>query len=143
MDYHEDEFPNAAMERIGGYTVLTASINTAGSLPLTVKRLTDIAAGLVGCVIMGIAFLFVAPAIYKASPGPIFFKQERMGKNGRRFWMYKFRSMYLDAEEREKRADGAEQDGRADVQDGQRSTDHRQREGTRKRDRQPDPPAQH
>ena len=102
MDYHEDEFPNAAMERIGGYTVLTASINTAGSLPLTVKRLTDIAAGLVGCVIMGIAFLFVAPAIYKASPGPIFFKQERMGKNGRRFWMYKFRSMYLDAEERKK-----------------------------------------
>ena len=57
MDYHEDEFPNAAMERIGGYTVLTASINTAGSLPLTVKRLTDIAAGLVGCVIMGIALL--------------------------------------------------------------------------------------
>ena len=34
MDYHEDEFPTPAMERIGGYTVLTASINTAGSLPL-------------------------------------------------------------------------------------------------------------
>lgn len=102
MDYSEEEFPNAAIERIGGFTVLTTSINTAGSAALAVKRLTDIAAGLVGCAIMGVAFVFVAPAIYKASPGPIFFKQERMGKNGRRFMMYKFRSMYLDAEERKK-----------------------------------------
>ena len=66
------------------------------------KRLTDICAGLLGCAITGIAFIFVAPAIYKASPGPIFFAQERMGKNGRRFKMYKFRSMYMDAEERKK-----------------------------------------
>lgn len=102
MDYNEEEFPNAAIERMGGFTVLTTSINTAGSVALTVKRLTDIAAGLVGCAVMGLAFIFVAPAIYKASPGPIFFKQERMGKNGRRFQMYKFRSMYLDAEERKK-----------------------------------------
>lgn len=102
VNYEEEDFPNAALERIGGFTFLTTSINTAGSFALTVKRLIDIAAGLVGCAIMGIAFVLVAPAIYKASPGPIFFKQERMGKNGRRFWMYKFRSMYLDAEERKK-----------------------------------------
>ena len=42
------------------------------------------------------------PAIYIASPGPIFFSQERVGKNGKKFKMYKFRSMYLDAEERKK-----------------------------------------
>lgn len=102
VDYEEDEFPNATIERIGGFTFLTTSINTAGSVALIVKRLIDIAAGIVGCAIMGIAFVFVAPAIYKASPGPIFFKQERMGKNGRRFKMYKFRSMYMDAEERKK-----------------------------------------
>jgi len=42
----------------------------------------------------------VAPAIYLSSPGPIFFAQERIGKNGKHFKMYKFRSMYLDAEER-------------------------------------------
>ena len=102
IDYSEGDFPNATIERIGGFTFLTTSINTAGSVALVVKRLIDIAAGLVGCCIMGVAFLFVAPAIYKASPGPIFFKQERMGKNGRRFMMYKFRSMYMDAEERKK-----------------------------------------
>ena len=44
----------------------------------------------------------MAPLIYKASPGPIFYCQERVGKNGRRFKMYKFRSMYMDAEERKK-----------------------------------------
>lgn len=44
--------------------------------------------------------IFVGPAIYIASPGPIFFSQERVGKNGKKFKMYKFRSMYLDAEER-------------------------------------------
>lgn len=44
--------------------------------------------------------IFIGPVIYIASPGPIFFSQERVGKNGKMFKMYKFRSMYLDAEER-------------------------------------------
>ena len=44
--------------------------------------------------------IFVAPAIYIASPGPIFFSQERIGRNGRKFKMYKFRSMYMDADKR-------------------------------------------
>ena len=43
---------------------------------------------------------FVAPAIYISSPGPIFFSQVRIGQNGKPFKMYKFRSMYMDAEER-------------------------------------------
>ena len=55
----------------------------------------DIAGGLVGCFFTGIIFIFVAPAIYIASPGPIFFTQERVGKNGKHFKMYKFRSMYM------------------------------------------------
>ena len=84
------------------YTCMTTSINTASSIPMGLKRLTDIMAGLVGCAITGVAFIFVAPLIYKASPGPIFYCQERVGKNGRRFKMYKFRSMYMDAEERKK-----------------------------------------
>ena len=60
----------------------------------------DIAGGIVGCLITVIIFIFVAPAIYIKSPGPIFFSHDRVGKNGRIFKMYKFRSMYLDAEER-------------------------------------------
>ena len=81
------------VEKVGDYTVLTTSINYASTRDLMLKRLMDIAGGLVGCLITGILFIFVAPAIYIASPGPIFYCQERVGKNGRRFKMYKFRSM--------------------------------------------------
>ena len=88
------------VEKVGAYTVLTTSMNYASSFQLMLKRLMDIVGGLVGCIFTGIIFLFVAPAIYIASPGPIFFAQERVGKNGKHFKMYKFRSMYMDAEER-------------------------------------------
>lgn len=88
------------VEKVGVYTVLTTSINYASAFQLALKRMMDIAGGLVGCFLTVIIFLFVAPAIYIASPGPIFFSQERVGKNGRKFKIYKFRSMYIDAEER-------------------------------------------
>lgn len=88
------------VERVGGYTVLTTTINYASAKQLFLKRALDIVGGIVGCIITGVLFLFVAPSIYIHSPGPIFFTQERVGKNGKKFKMYKFRSMYLDAEER-------------------------------------------
>lgn len=88
------------VEKIGNYTVLTTSINYASSRQLLLKRMIDIVCGIVGCMVTGILFVFVAPAIYIASPGPIFFSQERVGKNGKTFKMYKFRSMYVDAEAR-------------------------------------------
>ena len=63
----------------------------------------DICAGVVGCLVTGILFIFVAPAIKIADPkGPVFFGQKRVGRNGRTFTIYKFRSMYIDAEERKK-----------------------------------------
>ena len=80
LDYTDHALPNRVVERIGGYTCMTTSINTASSIPMGLKRLTDIMAGLVGCAITGVAFIFVAPLIYKASPGPIFYCQERVGK---------------------------------------------------------------
>ena len=88
------------VEKVGNYTVLTTSINYASTRQLMLKRLMDIAGGLVGCIFTGIVCIFVGPAIYIASPGPIFFSQERVGKNGKKFKIYKFRSMYMDAEER-------------------------------------------
>ena len=66
------------------------------------KRVLDIIGGLVGLVITGGLLLIVGPAIAIESPGPILFSQTRVGKNGRRFKIYKFRSMYMDAEERKK-----------------------------------------
>lgn len=88
------------VEKIGDYTVLTTSINYASLNELFLKRVFDIICGILGCILTLIICIFIGPAIYIASPGPIFFSQERVGKNGKKFKMYKFRSMYLDAEER-------------------------------------------
>ena len=67
---------------------------------LLLKRCMDIVGGLVGCLITAVLTIFIGPLIYIQSPGPIFFAQTRVGKNGKRFKMYKFRSMYMDAEAR-------------------------------------------
>ena len=88
------------VETIGGYTVLTTTMNYATDRQAFAKRALDILGGLVGCFLTGIIFIFVAPAIYISSPGPVFFSQTRIGQNGKPFKMYKFRSMYMDAEER-------------------------------------------
>lgn len=90
------------VEKLGGYTVLTNSINVATPIQLLAKRMLDILGGLVGCLMTGLIYLVIAPFIKKESPGPVFFSQIRVGKNGRKFKIYKFRSMYLDAEERKR-----------------------------------------
>ncbi|HFU5456517.1 TPA: sugar transferase [Enterococcus faecium] len=86
--------------RVGDYTVITSSINVMTMRQAFIKRTIDILAGIIGCIATGVIFIFVAPVIYIKSPGPIFFAQERIGQNGKTFKMYKFRSMYMDAEER-------------------------------------------
>lgn len=67
-----------------------------------VKRAIDIVGAIVGLAITAVVTPFVALAIKIEAPGPVFFSQERVGRNGRRFKIYKFRSMYMDAEERKK-----------------------------------------
>ena len=69
---------------------------------LFAKRCLDILGSLVGLVLMGIAFLIFAPIIKIQSPGPVFFAQTRVGKNGRKFKFYKFRTMVVDAEAKKK-----------------------------------------
>lgn len=87
---------------IAGYVVLTSSVNALSNGQVVLKRMLDIAGGVAGCLITVILFVIVGPIIYLKSPGPIFFAQWRIGKNGRKFRIYKFRSMYMDAEERKK-----------------------------------------
>ena len=88
------------VEKIGGSTVLTSSSNFATPLQLIIKRIIDILGGLVGSLLALIVMAVVGPMIRKASPGPILYKSERIGQNGRRFQMIKIRSMYLDADAR-------------------------------------------
>lgn len=88
------------VEKIGDYTVITSSINTTSPKQMLYKRLMDIAGGIVGCMITLSLIIIIGPMIYLKSPGPIFFSQVRIGRNGKKFKIYKFRSMYMDAEER-------------------------------------------
>lgn len=92
----------AIVENFSGYIVMTSSIKFADTRQLFVKRFMDILGGIVGILLTGVLTVIFGPIIYIQSPGPIFFSQERVGKNGRTFRIYKFRSMYPDAEERKK-----------------------------------------
>lgn len=64
-----------------------------------VKRIVDLIGGLIGVLVLGLIFLPVAAAIKLDSPGPVLYAQERVGRGGRRFRIYKFRSMQADADE--------------------------------------------
>lgn len=91
---------DVALGRLGGNVVATFAHRLYAYKKLFLKRVADIAGGIVGTVIMLLCMPFVAIAIKLDSPGPVFFKQRRVGKGGRYFNIYKFRSMYADAEER-------------------------------------------
>lgn len=100
---HESKLaPSKVVQPVGNYLVLTTSMNIASARQLLIKRIMDIAGALVGLVFAGIALIIFGPIIKHQSPGPIFFKQTRVGKNGRRFKLYKFRSMCVDAEAKQK-----------------------------------------
>lgn len=90
------------IESFGNFSVITYTRFQSSYKRLLIKRVMDIAGGIIGMLITLIFFPFVALAIKIDSPGPVLFSQVRIGRNGRRFHIYKFRSMYLDAEERKK-----------------------------------------
>lgn len=85
-------------EKIGGTSVLTTAVNYATPVQILVKRLFDIFAGIIGSIIAVLIMIIVGPIIKIQSPGPILFKQKRIGKNGQHIWIYKIRSMRMDAE---------------------------------------------
>lgn len=100
---HESSLrPNKVVEKYGRYMVLTSSMRIASRRELFVKRAVDIVGSLVGLMIMLIAFCVFAPIVKIQSPGPIFFSQTRIGRNGRKFRFYKFRTMVVNAEEMKK-----------------------------------------
>ena len=78
------------------------SAYTRKRLVFACKRIADILFSLVGLLLAAPLFFAVAFGIRLDSRGPIFFAQERVGQNEKTFKLYKFRSMYMDAEERKK-----------------------------------------
>ena len=65
----------------------------------SVKRVFDILMSLFALVLFFPIMVYVAVRVKRDSPGPVFYKQERIGKDGRPFYMYKFRTMYVGAEQ--------------------------------------------
>jgi exopolysaccharide biosynthesis WecB/TagA/CpsF family protein len=89
----------------GGFATLRGRIRRTswkleGTLYRFAKRMLDMLLATAGLIALAPFFLVIAAAIKLESPGPVFFSQRRVGLKGQRFRMWKFRSMYIDAEAR-------------------------------------------
>ena len=98
----EIESRHKNVEWICGHLTITTSLGYITGRDVFLKRVMDIAGGLVGSLITCLLTPPIALAIWLSDPGPVFFMQTRIGENGKKFQMYKFRSMYMDAEARKK-----------------------------------------
>lgn len=67
-------------------------------MSLVIKRVFDVVVAAVALVVLSPLLLALAIWIKLDSPGPVLFRQERAGRNGKPFWIYKFRTMVVDAE---------------------------------------------
>jgi Undecaprenyl-phosphate glucose phosphotransferase len=88
----------ARLEDLDGVPIINLNDVPLQGLNAVVKRLIDMAISAVALAILAIPFGIIALAIRLTSPGPIFYRQTRMGLDGRAFTVLKFRSMYHDAE---------------------------------------------
>ncbi len=85
---------------LDGVPMLALSRIPSDVVPLAAKRAFDMISSALGLLVLSPLLLGIALAIVLESPGPVFFRQRRVGLNGRAFTMLKFRSMYRDAEAR-------------------------------------------
>jgi len=90
---------------------LPARPDVIGSMDLAAKRAIDIAGASVGLLLGAPLFLTVAAIIKATTPGPAFLKQTRVGKDGETFGLFKFRSMYIDADARRAALEAQNQHG--------------------------------
>lgn len=103
MEQYLEEIPHKELERVNGMNVISCFNRVIPMHMLFCKRLMDILGGITGCVMALLIGVIVGPLIYIRSPGPILFSQIRVGKNGRKFRIYKFRSMVRDAEQKKEK----------------------------------------
>ena len=108
---HDETVDVQIIPHIDDYDTLGCEVHTLDGIPVVhlnssplrgwgalLKRITDIALSALALLILAPLFIVLALAIKLTSRGPIFYGQERMGLDGRRFRMFKFRSMRTDAE---------------------------------------------
>jgi exopolysaccharide biosynthesis polyprenyl glycosylphosphotransferase len=97
-DLYDILLHNADRTRVGDKSVFHLEGLRLSPVQRVVKRLEDLLLAGVAALIGLTIFPPVAIAVWRSSPGPIFYRQERVGRNGRRFSIYKFRTMVADAE---------------------------------------------
>jgi exopolysaccharide biosynthesis polyprenyl glycosylphosphotransferase len=90
----------ATEEEFEGFLVRSLAHDGQRELGLTIKRLIDLAGGIVGLVLLSPVLLLVAVLVRIRDGSPVLFRQTRIGLHGRPFTIYKFRTMVPDAEER-------------------------------------------
>jgi exopolysaccharide biosynthesis polyprenyl glycosylphosphotransferase len=87
-------------EELAGDPLLTLYTGPLDGWPVFIKRGLDLVVSSALLIFLSPLFLITAALIKLTSPGPVFFRQERMGLNKRNFWIYKFRTMVTDAEKK-------------------------------------------
>jgi exopolysaccharide biosynthesis polyprenyl glycosylphosphotransferase len=100
-DYFDPADTRTSQESLGDIPLSGLGDSAISGFPRLVKRIFDLVVATIGTICISPLLLSVALAIRLDSPGPAFFKQQRVGENGVLFWMYKFRSMIQDAERRQ------------------------------------------
>ncbi len=97
-DFYELSLDRVDVDYLHGIPLLTVREETMSATSRFLKRTLDLALSVVGVVLLSPLLLIVALAIKRDSPGPVLFRQTRVGRNGEHFQCYKFRSMRQDAE---------------------------------------------
>jgi exopolysaccharide biosynthesis polyprenyl glycosylphosphotransferase len=99
VDLFDTKLARASVTELDGVPLLHFKTTRAKEWELLVKRLFDFAASGAGILILSPLFLILAILIKVSSRGPVFFKQARLGLSGRKFTLYKFRTMRLGAQD--------------------------------------------
>lgn len=102
VDYFELKFSRARQADFEGMPILTFESAPPKTVQMFLKRFLDITVSATLLVALAPVYLAAAGAIALACDGPVFFRQKRCSVNGRRFVLYKFRTMVIDAEARRK-----------------------------------------
>ena len=87
------------LRTIRGIPLVDVTDNNFSPAEQNIKLFLDKVCSVVALLLLSPLFAYIAWRVKKGSPGPVFFRQERIGYLGQPFWMYKFRTMYVNAEE--------------------------------------------
>ena len=87
------------LRTIRGIPLVDVTDNNFSPAEQNIKLFLDKVCSVVALLLLSPLFAYIAWRVKKDSPGPVFFRQERIGYLGQPFWMYKFRTMYVNAEE--------------------------------------------